>query len=159
LVSTVFALANAYSQRHPMVTPSSDSSAPTDFRIENSSPIFDMTDMSLVCDVESALFDTNRGRIGFSFPVTSGVVNTAIPHRSAAHYPCDASQFITFTSGRFCLVEPCNDRLDIAPASVHLEGETLRIGMSYRIWGFLLDHRSPQFTWDGHHWHEGPALR
>jgi hypothetical protein len=157
LLSTTFALANAYSQRHPDVRPSSD--APTEFRIENTSPLFDMTDMKLVCNIESAVFETDRGRVGFSLPVTSGSVNTAIPRKSVAHYPCDASSFMTFTDKQVCLVGLCNDRLGISPASVHLTNQTLRIGMSYRIWGVRLEHPSAPFTWDGHHWHEGPALR
>jgi hypothetical protein len=159
LVAALIALSAEYDQRYPDVRPSSDSSAPTEFLVQNNSLIFAMSDMGLVCDVESAAFETDRGRIGFSFPVTSGAVNTAIPARSAAHYPCDASNFLRFSNGKLCLIGLCNDHTGISPASVRLAGETLKIWMSYRIWGFSVEHKSEMFTWDGHQWQRGPALR
>jgi hypothetical protein len=157
VVAALWALADASGEFRPTF-PLPSEAAPVEFRVENKNPILNMTDATLFCDVESAAFDTDQGVIGFSFPVTSGAVNTAIPHRSAAHYPCDASAFISFPAGKLCLVGLCNDKLNISPSSVHLINETLQIGITYRILGRQLEDMSPQFTWDGHHWQEGPAL-
>src|SRR5205085_7541264 len=80
-VATLWALADASGEFRPTIAPVSDSSAPTEFRVENKNPLIDMTDSTLVCNVESADFETDRGLMGFSIQVTSGATNTLIYHR------------------------------------------------------------------------------
>ena len=112
-LATLWALADAYSEFHPTIQPLSFSSAPTEFRIENKNPIFNMKNVELTCYVENATFDTDHGPIEFSIPVVSGTVNTSIQSKSSAHYPCDATPFISFPNGHICLVGLCNNQLVI----------------------------------------------
>lgn len=156
-IGVIVGSADIYDRLFPDIHALSNSSAPTDFFVGNNAPIFDMKNVVLVCDVENAMFKTDKGPVGFSLPITSGVVNTAIPHGDLATYPCDASQFMKMADGKLCLLTLCTANMGISQISI--AKETLKIGMRYTILGVPFDFLSEAFTWDGHSWHKGPALR
>jgi hypothetical protein len=158
-IGAIAGAADFYNRLYPEIHPILDSSAPTDFRIKNTNPIFNMSDVVLVCDVFNAAFDTDNGLVGFSMPITSGTVNTSIPHGTAATYPCDASLFMKLESGKICLIGMCTADQGSTLTRIKLATEILRIGVKYQILWVTFNYQSEPFTWNGHYWQEGPAFR
>src|SRR4029077_11205794 len=64
VIVALWALADASGEFRPAF-PLPAESAPVEFRVENKNPLLDMTNVTLVCDVETAAFDTDHGLIGF----------------------------------------------------------------------------------------------
>jgi hypothetical protein len=160
-VASGIALFEAYQHLYPAVIFESDTSAPTQFRIQNKSSLFEMKDITLVCFIDLGAIDSNVGRLAMSFPVTSGETNIVpIESNGEAHYPCDVMNYASVSNdGGFCFLGLCNTMHSVDASSLKPAFETIRIGARYKIGSFSRDFISQPFTWDGHRWHIGATLK
>jgi hypothetical protein len=166
IIASVAVMYDYYLQTYPeFVENNIDVSSPKalPFSIQIPSIFFEMKNPQLVCSIDYVDFLTDNGKhVGFSFPITSGVVNKAnISRSSPGTFSCDAANFLHIENGEIDLLgyRANGDGLKSAQIVTH----TVRIGITYTMLGTRRSAMSPPFTWEpipnGHYWRKGEMLR
>jgi hypothetical protein len=145
-----------YEKTTPEIVPKDNAAAshsPPAFIVRNVSPYFWMTNVQLICGIDSAAFDVGAsGPVGFSIPVTSGKLNPPIrPHKSV-EYRCDPSDYLKFENGKIWLLGMTSVApLDGATASqARLIQAEIWIGVKYRIFWLSNEREFVSPMWKYH---------
>lgn len=132
------------------------------FVIRNTSHIFDLTDVTLECGIDTVVFEDNeQRRYGVSdLIVDSDATFPVISSNSQVNYPCDAAGILKAQTDGSVHLGGLATRPNVASSQLRVTTMCAWIGATYRTLGIRRTYISTMFEWiatpTGHTWLEGP---